>query len=1162
MTDFVHLHLHTEYSLLDGACRIKSLAKRAKELGQTAVAMTDHGCMYGAVEFSDACREAGIKPIIGCEVYVAPRTRFDKTHELDSTPYHLVLLCKNQAGYENLIKLVSIGYVEGFYKKPRIDFEALSAHKEGLICLSACLGGEIPQLLLKNDYEGALKTALKYKNLFGAENYYIEVQNHGMKEQLQILPQLYRLANEAGVELAATNDCHYERKDDAKMQNVLICIQTNHVIGEENPLSFPTDEFYMKSGDEMKELFSAIPSALENTVKIAERCQFEFEYGVTKLPKFEISGVMDNCQYFMDLCFKGLREHYGEHPDPKIVDRLNYELNVISKMGYVDYYLIVLDFIQYAKSHNIPVGPGRGSGAGSLAAYCVGITGIDPIRYSLLFERFLNPERVSMPDFDIDFCYEKRQQVIDYVVEKYGSDHVAQIITFGTMAARAAIRDVGRVMGMAYQSVDTVAKKVPMALNMTIDRAMVLSPELKELYDADQEVRELIDTARKIEGMPRHASTHAAGVVITPEQVSAYVPIQKTEESIVTQYTMTNLERLGLLKIDFLGLRNLTIIADCERLIQKKEPDFSIRSIDLEDKAVYKMFSQGNTNGIFQFESPGMKQVLQQLRPERIEDLIALTSLYRPGPMDSIPKYINNRHHPEKVTYKHPLLKPILDVTYGCIVYQEQVMQICRELAGYSYGRADLVRRAMAKKKADVMEQERQNFVYGKKNDDGSIECIGAVANGVSPEVANAIFDEMTSFAAYAFNKSHAAAYAHISYQTAFLKCHYPKEYMAALLTSVLENTDKMIGYIGEAQKLGIRILPPNINESDVGFTVVDSGIRFGLLAVKNVGKGFIQTLIREREGNGPYLDLYDFCQRLGGTELNKRTLESLIRAGACDCFPHNRRQMLSAYEAVMDSVSSDSRHQVEGQLDLFNTGALEKPKFQMPNLTEFPQEELLAMEKELIGLFISGNPLDQYQDIAKRQNCAEISDILNSVEEQNSIYRDGMPVSVLGVILGKKAIQTKSGGMMAFLNLEDKTGVIEITVFPKYYGRYASALQQGEVVLIRGNISLKEDEPPKLLCNSITLRNAFDTLPAPEAALAGKDETLFLRLEGKNDPRGTALLKILQRYPGQGPVRVFFSDTRKQINLPGGFDRSKIDKLMEELKKILSEQDIAIREN
>lgn len=1165
MEKFVHLHLHTEFSLLDGACRIKNIAKQVKNLGQTAVAITDHGCMYGAVDFYNACKEEGIKPIIGCEVYVAPRTRFDKTHELDYTSYHLVLLCENQIGYQNLIKLVSIGYIDGFYKKPRIDFDTLSAHSEGLICLSACLGGEIPQQLLHGDYDGALQTALKYKQLFGKDRFYIEVQNHGMKEQLQILPLLIRLAKEADLSLVATNDCHYEKKEDAKMQNVLVCIQTNRIVGEENKMAFPTDEFYIKSYDEMAQFFSSMPSALENTVKIAERCQVDFEYGVTKLPQFIIPNVTDNKQYFIDLCYQGLKEHYGENPGKEIIDRLEYEIGIISKMGYIDYYLIVLDFIQYAKNHDIPVGPGRGSGAGSLAAYCVEITGIDPMRYHLLFERFLNPERVSMPDFDVDFCYEKRQQVIDYVIRKYGVDHVAQIITFGTMAARGAIRDVGRALGISYQEVDAVAKKIPMALGMTIEHALVLSPELKELYNSSPRVKELIDTAQKIEGMPRHASTHAAGVVITPKAVSEYVPLQKNEESIVTQYTMTNLERLGLLKIDFLGLRNLTIISDCEKMIREKDPAFSVQKISINDPATYKMFSCGNTNGVFQFESPGMKQVLQQLKPEHLEDLIAVTSLYRPGPMDSIPKYINYRHHPEQVTYKHPLLKPILDVTYGCIVYQEQVMQICRELAGYSYGRADLVRRAMSKKKADVMEKERQNFIYGKTNEDGSTECIGAVANGVSPEIANDIFDEMTSFAAYAFNKSHAAAYAHISYQTAFLKCHYPKEYMAALLTSVLENTDKMIAYVGECQKMGLRILPPNINESELGFSVTQEGIRFGLLAIKNVGRGFIQQLLAQRKTEGAYEDLSSFCERLNGKDLNKRTVESLIRSGAMDCLPHNRRQMLASYEKILESANSNNRNTIEGQLDLFHIGNIEKPKYSMPNLQEFSPDELLAMEKETVGLFISANPLDQYKNVCLKYQCMDILDILNGADEDVSLIKDGIQVRILGVVLNKKTIETKSGSKMAFVNVEDQTGVIEVTVFPNIYGKFAQYMKEGEVLLITGTISLKEEETPKILCNSILLKSQFGLSQDVsghnnQQERGASEKKLYMKLESKSDERAAVIYEILKQYSGQGTAFFFYNDSKKYAKIPTGYALQMQQELVNKISHIISSDNVVLK--
>jgi DNA polymerase-3 subunit alpha len=818
MGGFAHLHLHTEYSLLDGACRIPALIRRVREMGQDAVAITDHGVMYGVIDFYKEAKKQGVKPIIGCEVYVAPRTRFDKIHRIDSSPYHLVLLCENETGYKNLLTLVSRGFIDGFYTKPRVDLELLKAHHQGLIALSACLAGQVPRLLLAGDYASAKSAALEYRDIFGAENFFIEIQNHGMEEQRRILPDLVRLAREIGVGLVATNDAHYITKEDSRMQHVLICVQTNSTV-EDSSLEFPTDEFYVKSEKEMASLFGAWPEALQNTVKIAGRCNLDFTFGRIILPNFVSPDGQENGAYFRRLCYAGMRERYGE-PPPSVVDRMEYELGVIQSMGYVDYFLIVHDFIAYAKNQGIPVGPGRGSGAGSLAAYCIGITGIDPIRYGLIFERFLNPERVSMPDFDIDFCYVRRQEVIDYVVRRYGADHVAQIITFGTMAARGSIRDVGRVMQLGYQTVDAVAKQVPMALGMTIDKALAQSSELRRSYDQNPQLRELIDTAKKIEGMPRHASIHAAGVVITKDPVDSYVPLQKNDNAIVTQFPMGTLEELGLLKMDFLGLRTLTVVSDAQKMIRSRDPEFDIEKIPLDDKEVYQMLSQGLTEGVFQFESAGMRQVLTRLGPEHMEDLIAVISLYRPGPMESIPRYIQNRHNPALVRYKHPLLKDILDVTYGCIVYQEQVMQICRKLAGFSYGRADLVRRAMSKKKADVMHKERENFIYGIRRPDGSAECPGAVANGVDVAVANAIFDEMDAFAAYAFNKSHAAAYAYLSYQTAYLKCHYPREFMAALLTSVLDNTDKVAGYIAECSRMSIPILPPSIAESAQGFTV------------------------------------------------------------------------------------------------------------------------------------------------------------------------------------------------------------------------------------------------------------------------------------------------------------------------------------------------------
>ena len=873
---FTHLHVHTEYSLLDGACRIDRLFDHIKEMGQTAIAITDHGVMYGCVQFYDAAVAAGIKPIIGCEVYVATRTRFDKVNRVDGNN-HLILLCKNDTGYKNLIKLVSAGFLEGFYSKPRVDKQLLEQYHDGLICLSACLAGEIPQAILAGDYQKAKQTALYYNELFGQGNYYIELQDHGLEEDRVVLPQLIRLARETGIPLAATNDAHYIRKEDAKMQSILLCIQTGKTIADIDRMEFQTDEFYLKSTDEMYDLFSMAPDACENTNRIADMCDFHFEYGQTKLPYFKAPDGMENQEYFEKLCREGLERRYPGKVTDELRERLEYEINVIKTMGYTNYYLIVYDFINYAKSKGIPVGPGRGSGAGSLAAYSVGITDIDPIRYNLIFERFLNPERVSMPDFDVDFCYERRQEVIDYVNEKYGRDHVAQIVTFGTMAARNAVRDVGRVMGLPYQDVDKVAKLIPMELKMTLHHALEVSPDLKKLYDTDEKIHELIDTAIAVEGMPRHASTHAAGVVITRDAATEYVPLATNDGLPVTQFNMTEIERLGLLKMDFLGLRTLTVIHDTEVAVQRREPDFAMAKIDYDDQPTYAMLTNGETEGVFQLESTGMRQVLMGLRPRNLEDVIALISLYRPGPMDSIPTYLRNRREPDKISYKTPQLAHILDVTNGCIVYQEQVMQICRELAGFSYGQADNVRRAMSKKKHKVMEAERDHFVHGCT--DPGHECPGCVNNGISEQAANEIYDDMSSFASYAFNKSHAACYAYVAFQTAYLKCHYPREFMAALLTSVLDNTSKVIEYSTECQRLGIKVLPPDINVSRGGFTVDGGAIRFGLNAVKNVGRNLIEAVVAKREER-PFRGLYDFCKRLHGNELNRRAVESLIRAG------------------------------------------------------------------------------------------------------------------------------------------------------------------------------------------------------------------------------------------------------------------------------------------
>ncbi|MBQ9516251.1 MAG: DNA polymerase III subunit alpha, partial [Ruminococcus sp.] len=976
---FTHLHLHTEYSLLDGACRIPLLVKRAKELGQDALAITDHGVMYGVIDFYRACLKEGIHPVIGCEVYVAPRTRYDKTFELDREYSHLILLCENNQGYQNLIKLVSLGFTEGFYSKPRVDYELLEKYHEGLICLSACLSGEISKRLLANDYQGAVEKARWYQSIFGKDNYFIELQDHGIDEQRRINPGLIRVAQEIGAGLVVTNDCHYINKEDHSTHNILLCIQTNHTIHDENKAEFKTEEFYVKSEDEMRSLFPELPQAFDNTSKIAHRCHVEIEFGNRKLPDFKTPNDEDHYAYFRRKCYDGLYRKYGDNPDGALIDRLEYELGVIKNMGFVDYFLIVNDFVQYAKSQDIPVGPGRGSGAGSLCAYCIGITGIDPMKYNLLFERFLNPERVSMPDFDIDFCKERRGEVIDYVIRKYGADHVAQIVAFGTMQARGAVRDVGRVLDIPYATVDRIAKMIPFSFNMTIDKALSLSTELMKEYNSDNTTKQIIDIARDIEGMPRNITMHAAGVVITDRPVSDYVPLSKSDDAVITQFTMTTLEELGLLKMDFLGLRNLTVIHDAELMIRRHQPDFDINRINYADKSVYDMISTGNTDGVFQFESGGMKNVLAQLKPNRFEDLIAVISLYRPGPMDSIPTYIRNRHDPSRITYKHPRLEPILNVTNGCIVYQEQVMQIFRELAGYSLGRADIVRRAMSKKKHDVMEREKRIFVEGLVNENGEVEVEGCLRRGIDRQTALSIFSEMESFASYAFNKSHAAAYAAVSYQTAYLKCHYKREYMAALLSSVIDSQNKTSVYISECHRMNIAVLPPSVNESDSKFTVSKGNIRFGLSAVRNLGLGFIDEIVSERRSK-PFASYYDFCKRMGGRGLNARSLESLIKCGALDNLGANRRQMLSVMKTVLDDLEYDRRKGAAGQISLFDMGASAQVDtgIVIPPMDEFPLAELLNQEKEMAGMYLSGHPMDEYAKFARHIHADMLSEVLD----------------------------------------------------------------------------------------------------------------------------------------------------------------------------------------
>ncbi len=1163
--DFVHLHVHTEYSLLDGACRIKKLISRVKELGQTAVAITDHGVMYGCVDFYKEAKANGIKPIIGCEVYVAARTRLDKVYKIDSSSYHLLLLCKNETGYKNLIKMVSIANTEGFYNRPRVDHELLEKYGEGLICLSACLAGEVPQALLADDYDKAIETAKYYQSLFGKDNYYIEIQDHGIEEQIRILPSLIRLARELNIPLVATNDCHYVEQKDSVMQHALICLGTNKTFDDDDVLEFKTNNFYVRSTEEMAEVFSAVPEAVTNTAKVADMCDFDFEFGVTKLPYYENPEGIDNKEFFKKLCYQGFERYYGENRDDSIKARLEYEISVIEKMGYINYFLIVWDFINYAKNNGIPVGPGRGSGAGSICAYCMGITGIDPIRYNLLFERFLNPERVSMPDFDIDFCYEGRPRVIEYVINKYGSTHVAQIITFGTLAARQAVRDMGRVLGMGYAQVDAIAKLIPQELGITLAKALEVSSELKELYDnaAEENVKRLIDLALDVEGMPRHASTHAAGVVITRDEVSDYVPLSVNDDQPVTQYTMVTLEELGLLKMDFLGLRTLTVIADCEKDIQRTKPDFKLSEIPYDDDKTFKMLSEGKTEGVFQFESGGMRKVLMDLKPVNVEDLIAVISLYRPGPMASIPTYIENRHHPEKKRYKHPLLKPILDVTNGCIVYQEQVMQIFRELAGFSYGQADLVRRAMSKKKHKVMEEEGVRFIYGST--EKGRECDGCVKRGIPEAVAKDIYEEMSSFASYAFNKSHAASYAIVAYRTAYLKCHYPCEFMSALLTSVLDSTDKVIEYINECQNIGIEVLPPDINISSHGFTSDNGRIRFGLLAIKNVGRSLIASIKNEQKKDGDFTSFYEFCERMYSSELNKRALENLIKCGAFDTLGVTRRGMVESVDIILKDIDEDKRSNIEGQLTFFDNVSSDKKArhFEPKETEEFEMQELLRFEKELTGLYITSHPLKAYAEMCKQIATKKIRDYIG--EEGGG--SDNELVKLVVTVSSVRTKLTRNNTTMAFVNIEDTSGSMEMIVFPNKFAEYAGELKENEIVVVEGRLSVKEDEAIKLVLNKITPISKY-TVNTSEltdedierAISACKAKSLYLRIPNKEDPKYKRLLALLSIFNGSMPVMIYFTDTKETVKTPSKYWVEYSDALRKELFKLLDEENVVFK--
>ncbi len=1145
---FTHLHVHTEYSLLDGASRIKDLVSRAKELGMDSVAITDHGVMFGVIEFYKEAKAQGIKPIIGCEVYTAARTMHDKTPEHDKHQGHLVLLAETNEGYKNLMKIVSAGFTEGFYYKPRIDKSVLRKYSKGIIALSACLKGDVQSRLLNGDYEGAKREALELNEIFGEGNFFIELQDQGMREEKQILPLQLRLHDETGIPLVATNDVHYVYREDAAAHEVLLCIQTVTNMDDPNRMRFPSDEFYLKSEEEMRSLFPNVPEAIDNTARIAERCGVEFEFGKHHLPEFIAPDGKTNTAYLRELCDAGLLKRYGASAEENR-ERLEYELSTIEKMGFVEYFLIVWDFINYARTHDVTVGPGRGSAAGSIVAYCLGITDIDPLRYGLIFERFLNPERVTMPDIDIDFCDEKRQQVIDYVTDKYGEDKVAQIITFGRMKAKQSVRDVGRALGISYAETDAIAKAIPFDLKMTIDKALETSPELRTAYETDPNVKRVIDTSRKLEGLARNAGTHAAGVVIARDSLNEYVPLYSSDKGISTQFTMTTIEELGLLKMDFLGLTTLTVIRDAVDMIRENygvEVDFS--NMKYDDPAVYEMISGGNTYGVFQLESAGMTQFMKDLKPDCFEDIIAGIALYRPGPMKSIPKYIENKKNSAGIKYIHPSLEPILSVTYGCLVYQEQVMQIVRDLAGYTYGRSDLVRRAMSKKKRDVMEQEKNYFINGKLNEDGSVDVPGCIRNGIPKEAAEQVFNDMDSFAEYAFNKSHAAAYAVLSYETGWLKCHYPAEFMAALLSSVTREASSVAKYIRNCREMGIEVLPPDVNKSGRKFTAKDGKVRFGLSGVKNVGDGVINAIIEARETKGPARDIFAFFDNVDIHALNKKAVESLIRAGAFDSMHENRAQYMAVYEMLMDSAQQNAKQNLAGQISLFQTdegliGSTGR-EMSLPDVKNFTPETLIAMEKEMLNVYLSGSPLDRYEDAISRFSTVNTDEL--SHPEDNEHIADGMDARMIGVIAHKKTLITKSGKMMAFLDVEDDYGVVEVIVFPNVYERDMQAINEDAVVALSGRVDLKDEGAAKILAEKIEPADLLKTAGGagyggadkgaakPAAAAGGGSHSngspeagqtvVKLRLP---DHLGIVDVRpLLEAYPGGSPV-IIYADGR-----------------------------------
>ena len=1148
--NFTHLHVHTEYSLLDGSNKIKEYVDRVKALGMDSAAITDHGVMYGVIDFYRAARAAGINPILGCEVYVAPGSRFDReAGSGDDRYYHLVLLAENNQGYSNLMKIVSKGFVEGFYYKPRVDLSLLEKYHEGIIALSACLAGEVARFLTRGMYEDAKKAALRYQDIFGKGNFFLELQDHGIPEQQNVNQQLLKMHRETGIELVATNDVHYTLAEDAQPHDVLLCLQTGKKLADEDRMRYEGGQYYVKSPEEMERLFPYAPEALENTHKIAQRCHVEIEFGVTKLPKFDVPEGYTSWEYLNELCFRGLEERYQPVTE-ELKERLNYELSTIRNMGYVDYFLIVWDFIKYARDHDIMVGPGRGSAAGSLVAYTLGITQLDPIRYDLLFERFLNPERVSMPDIDVDFCFERRQEVIDYVRRKYGDDCVVQIVTFGTLAARGVIRDVGRVMDLPYAQVDTIAKMIPQELNITIDKALQMNPELKKVYEDQKEIHDLIDTAKRLEGLPRHTSMHAAGVVISQKDVSEYVPLSRASDgSIVTQFTMTTLEELGLLKMDFLGLRTLTVIQNAVHLIEQDAGvKLDMQHIDYNDKKVLDSLGTGRSDGVFQLESAGMKNFMKELKPQSLEDVIAGISLYRPGPMDFIPQYIRGKNRPDTIKYDCPQLEPILKPTYGCIVYQEQVMQIVRNLAGYTLGRSDLVRRAMSKKKAAVMEKERQNFVYG--NEEEGVP--GCIANGISEQTANKIYDDMIDFAKYAFNKSHAAAYAVVSYQTAFLKYYYPVEFMAALMTSVIEMPTKVAEYIQVCRQMNIKILPPDVNRGAYGFSADNGAIRYGLSAIKSVGRPVINALVEEREANGEYRSLKDFIERLTGT-VNKRAIENFIKAGALDCLEGNRRQKMLVYGQIVDSIAQEKKNSFAGQMSLFDLVSDEEKKeyeIRMPDVEEYDKEMILAFEKDVLGIYLSGHPLERYRNIMEKMISAKTTDFQPDEESGIPKVYDGQKVIIGGMITEKTIKYTRNNKVMAFLTVEDLLGTVEIVVFPRDYEKWQSMLNEDARVFVQGRVNAEDDKPSKLILEKV---RAFEDMPQ-ELWIQFKDKAEYAEKEQE-------LLETLKGYAGVSAVVIYLKDVNAMKRLPAGYHARISDSLTGELRKKYGESNVKVVE-